>query len=256
MARSAAEQDDLLNIKQAARLLSVSEISLRRWTDSGKLACLRVGPKRERRFRRADLFAFVENQPAAPAPRPAAAAGDQAPGISLNGVHIALGDHLCSLYSNDLGRLKLSVPFLAGGLRAGDVCYLVAGRSERDHILENLREVSDGVDRAMADGLLILSEGLSTARDMLDFLELNFTMTTRSGNRMLRLLGDMVWAKHQGMERAELMAFEMRYNSEIARRFPVVSLCQYDAREFSGTDVHEVLIGHQDTFNYSLASFL
>jgi excisionase family DNA binding protein len=58
------DQEDLLDIKQAARYLQVSETSLRRWTNSGQLACLRVGRKRERRFRRADLLAFMEYQPA------------------------------------------------------------------------------------------------------------------------------------------------------------------------------------------------
>ena len=59
-----SDQEDLLDIKQAARFLQVSETSLRRWTNTGQLACLRVGRKRERRFRRADLLAFMEYQPA------------------------------------------------------------------------------------------------------------------------------------------------------------------------------------------------
>lgn len=55
------EGDELLDIKQAARFLKVSETSLRRWTNSGRLPCLRVGRRRERRFRRADLLAFLED---------------------------------------------------------------------------------------------------------------------------------------------------------------------------------------------------
>src|SRR5207253_5203682 len=85
-------QDDLLDIKQAAQFLKVSETSLRRWTNSGRLACLRVGRKRERRFRRTDLLAFVEPQPVAgPAPtRPT-------------------GSHMCGLYASDLSRVDLAV---------------------------------------------------------------------------------------------------------------------------------------------------
>jgi excisionase family DNA binding protein len=59
-----SDPEDLLDIKQAARYLQVSETSLRRWTNGGQLACLRVGLRRERRFRRADLLAFMEYQPA------------------------------------------------------------------------------------------------------------------------------------------------------------------------------------------------
>ncbi|MEE8123595.1 MAG: MEDS domain-containing protein, partial [Alphaproteobacteria bacterium] len=61
---------------------------------------------------------------------------------------------------------------------------------------------------------------------------------------------------HQGMGIDELMEFEMRYDQSLARRFPVVSLCQYDARKFPGTVILNVLKYHQDTFRYPLARFL
>jgi transcriptional repressor of dcmA and dcmR len=60
---SPSDGEALLDIKEAARFLRVSETSLRRWTNTGQLGCLRVGRKRERRFRRADLMAFLEHQP-------------------------------------------------------------------------------------------------------------------------------------------------------------------------------------------------
>src|SRR2546423_6864558 len=69
-----AHEPELLDIKQAAALLQVSEASLRRWTNAGRLACFRVGGRRERRFRRADLMAFLESHPFA-----AGAAGRGAP---------------------------------------------------------------------------------------------------------------------------------------------------------------------------------
>src|SRR4029077_13908040 len=57
-----ADPNELLDIGQAAAFLNVSEASLRRWTNSGRLACLRVGRRRERRFRREDLLGFLEGQ--------------------------------------------------------------------------------------------------------------------------------------------------------------------------------------------------
>src|SRR5438093_12327024 len=54
------QQSELLDIAQAAAFLHVSQMSLRRWTNSGRLPCFRVGGRRERRFRRADLLAFLE----------------------------------------------------------------------------------------------------------------------------------------------------------------------------------------------------
>ena len=50
---------ELLDIREAAAFLRVSATSLRRWTNAGQLPCLRIGGRHERRFRRADLLAFM-----------------------------------------------------------------------------------------------------------------------------------------------------------------------------------------------------
>src|SRR6267143_1435718 len=87
---------ELLDIQQAAALLRVSETSLRRWTNAGRLACLRVGGRRGRRFRRADLPALRERNPsAAPPPQ---VTGAESPGVGTG--------HLCGLYTSDLTRTR------------------------------------------------------------------------------------------------------------------------------------------------------
>jgi hypothetical protein len=40
---SRADSTVLLDISEAAQFLNVSETSLRRWTNAGALACLRIG---------------------------------------------------------------------------------------------------------------------------------------------------------------------------------------------------------------------
>jgi excisionase family DNA binding protein len=51
--------EGLLTLEEAARLLGVSKITLRRWTRSGSLGCVRVGQRGDRRFRREDLEFYV-----------------------------------------------------------------------------------------------------------------------------------------------------------------------------------------------------
>src|SRR2546429_9226841 len=53
------EKQRFLTIAEAAEFLHVSETSLRRWTNSGKLRCFRVGGRGERRFLVEDLLEFV-----------------------------------------------------------------------------------------------------------------------------------------------------------------------------------------------------
>ncbi len=248
-----AGDNDLITIKRAAQFLSVSEVSLRRWTDSGKLSCLRVGARRERRFRRHDLIAFLERQDAGAA---AKAGGQRSARVRLEGIAIDDGEHLCSLYQNDLGRVKLSVPFLAEGLRDGDVCFLIAAPETQREILASLGEVYRAMDEAVTERRLIVTEGKPTGPEMHAYLEESFVMATRAGNQSLRLVGDMVWALEKGVAIDDLMEFEMRYNHTLARRFPIVSLCQYDTRAFSGKAVHDVLMCHEDTFSYPLSRFI
>lgn len=251
-----AEDRQLLNLKQAARLLNVSEVSLRRWTNAGRLPCLRVGPKRERRFRREDLLASLEHEGASSAvietePRPPTVSQ-----ILLEGIAIDYGSHLCSLYESDLGRVKLAVPFLADGLEAGDVCFLVAAPDVQKIILDQLNIVRKGLAEDIADKRLVVLEGESSGGAMYDYLENAFVEATRSGNRGLRLLGDTARGVEQGMDLKDLLEFELRYDQFLKGRFPVVALCQYDARKFSGTAILDVLKCHKDTFRYPLCRFL
>src|SRR5438034_7926008 len=105
-------QDDLLDIKQAAQFLKVSETSLRRWTNAGRLAFLRVGRKRERRFRRADLLAFMEEHPTpgvlGSEPR---AASLQPQHTLVGGIPVPYGSHLCGLYASEPGRTQQAAGF-------------------------------------------------------------------------------------------------------------------------------------------------
>lgn len=51
-----SEDERLLNVRQAARLLGVHENTVRTWANSGRLTvALRLGPKRFRRFQPAEV---------------------------------------------------------------------------------------------------------------------------------------------------------------------------------------------------------
>lgn len=247
--------NDLLNTKQAAKFLNVSEISIRRWTNSGKLPCMRVGDRRERRFNRQDLASFLEKQSSSEseAKKIRDIHDNKSTRILLEGISIDYGNHLCSLYETDIGRIKLSVPFLADGLRTGDKCYLIASKSTQDEIIHQLIAVYPDTMSAIENSRLVLSDGKLTSRDLYNYFEQQFLDSTRHGEQYIRVLGDMAWAIDKGMSVDELMDFEMRYNHSLAKKFAVVSLCQYDARKFSGTEILNALKNHEDTFQYPLS---
>ena len=57
LATSAIEP--LWTLEEVAAYLRVSPATVRRWTNTGRLACYRFGPSRQRRFSREAVFAFV-----------------------------------------------------------------------------------------------------------------------------------------------------------------------------------------------------
>ncbi len=256
MSTTESVTESLLNIKQAAKILNASVISLRRWSDSGKLTCLRIGVKRERRYRLTDLLAYLE-QDQVPAN---IAALEHAPSriahIDLEGIKINYGSHLCAFYETDLGRLKLALPFLLGGLQAGNRCFVVATAEVQSIILNELRDVRTDIDQDVEDGHIVLVEGMANSAELYTFFENAFLNANKHGIQGLRVLGDMAWTLQKGMGIDELNEFEIRYNQELGHRFPVVSLCQYDARLFPGTAILSALKCHDDTFRYPFRHFL
>lgn len=248
--------ESLLNIKQAAKILNASEISLRRWSDAGRLPCVRIGVKRERRFRLSDLLAYLEQDSLnSNTPEPAYAA-NRIVHINLEGISISYGSHLCAFYDSDAGRLKLALPFLLGGLQDNHRCFLVATSEVQNVIINQLRDVRADIDRDILEKRLIVTGGIPDAAEFYTFFERSFLDANKHGIQGLRVLGDMAWALHKGMSIKELNDFETRYNQSLAHRFPVVSLCQYDARKFSGVAVLNALKCHDDTFQYPLTHFL
>jgi excisionase family DNA binding protein len=233
--------DELMDIRQAAALLLVSETSLRRWTNAGRLPCLRVGLRRERRFRRSDLIGFMEQ------PHRHAAATEAV----IGGIPVALGSHFCSLYGSDVGRTQQAVGFLADGLEPGSACFLVSQPEARHPILAQLEERRPSLRADIDEGRLVLSEYADSAGAQCEFWEARLVAAARSGTRSLRVVGDVSSGPQcHGWRTSEVVDYERLYDQRIAKRFPVVTLCQYDARLLSGGDVAGILACHADEFAY------
>ena len=245
-------EEALLDIKGAARFLRVSTTSLRRWTNSGRLACLRVGGRRERRFRLADLVAFLREQPARR--HEAALVPRASEHVSIGGMALPFGTHLCGFYSTNKGRAKLAVSFLAGGLVPGSVCYLVADRAVQREILARLGMDQAALQREIAAGRLVLVEHAATRQAQQKNFEQLFMTAIAGGAHSLRLVGD-VWGVARKLTRDDLVEFEEAYD-QVSRRLPLVSLCLYDVRRFSSLDTLRALRGHGDGFRHPVERWI
>jgi excisionase family DNA binding protein len=249
------EANDLIDIGEAARFLNVSETSLRRWTNAGALPCLRVGQRRERRFRRADLLAFMEDQPARPTGEdpssPAASAAPKLEGPSV----LTHGDHLAGLFSSDLGLVTLAVRFILDGLQEGSMVYVVGSERSNKRIARYLKEKRPALQRDVAEGRLLFCEYEKGPRAQIKDFEMHLNKAAAAGFQSFRVFGN-TWEMRRKVSENKFAEYEANYDSVIARRYPVVTLCVYDVRRFSGVGVLDALKTHRDTFRYPLEKAL
>jgi len=56
------EKTKLLRIKEAAEMLGINPETLRRWDNQGRLQAVRIGKRKDRRYKLEDLQKIIEGQ--------------------------------------------------------------------------------------------------------------------------------------------------------------------------------------------------
>jgi len=227
----------MLNTAEAARFLRVSQASIRRWSDSGRLPATRVGGRRERRFKESDLVAFMDHS-----------SGRSEGVVNIGGAQVSAPGHLASFYSSDEGGMRLSIPFLAEGLRHAQPCILVAREPMVSRYTTALN-VSPG------EGFTALAFGGGTAAAAIAQWERRLSELVAGGATVIRLVGEMSSERDMFDSEEEMLRYEEAFDL-MSRRYPVIVICQYDARVFSGAALVRALKAHPDLFDLRLGSFL
>ena len=239
--------DQYVGTREAARLLGVSEASVRRWSDAGLLSPHRVGRRGERRFTRSDVLQFRGSGRQGQSP--------QVGSVVLEGTGLPLHTHLGAFYTTERGQLRLAIPFLRDGLLAGQHCVVLANQETRQVFESELKADGIDVDRAVSNGLLRLFAPSETLDGGIDFYERTFTEITRGGGSIIRMLAEATQQKDSLGSMDLLMRFESALEV-LVHRFPVVLICQYDARKVLGPELVAALKLHADDFDHPLGMLL
>lgn len=227
-----------LTIAEAAAFLRVSETSLRRWTNSGQLRCYRVGGRRERRFLREDLLAFmphVEESPAEPAPADS-----------------AHERHICLFFRNPDEQWQLIRPYLLAQLSVGAPVLYIQDSTSPPELLQRLRDEGLDADDLLARGLLrILSpdqayllSGRFDAQRMLAFMEAAIRAGRAAGHQRVFLTGEMSWSLGHAPGAERMMAYEALLNPLVEKYPEATIVCQYDVTRFDAAGVLDALLTH------------
>jgi len=161
--------------------------------------------------------------------------------------------HLCGLYTSDVGRTRQAARLLGDGLDASSVCFLAAQPDVRERVLTQLARRRPSLRRALDDQRLIVTEYAHAAAVQLANWATRFAAATRNGARSIRVVGDVSGAPlARGKAFDTVLEYEAAYG-RLSRRFPVTTMCLYDARAHSGLETAAVLALHPDLFRQPVA---
>jgi excisionase family DNA binding protein len=241
------EKQRFLTIAEAAEFLHVSETSLRRWTNSGKLRSFRVGGRNERRFLMDDLLAFMPS-----------AGGHQ----ELSKQHAAETQviptsesrqrHICLFFLNQDEQWQMLRPYILDHLHANVPVLYVQDSTPPYRLLELLHAEGLPLEDLIARGLLrvlppaqtYLLGGSFDSQRMLSFIEAAIQGTLEAGYKRVLIIGEMTWLLDVGLDAEQMKTYEALLNP-IVERYPAATIvCQYDLRRFDGPGVFYALLTH------------
>lgn len=238
------EQKRFLTISEAAEFLHVSEVSLRRWTNSAKLRCFRVGGRNERRFLLEDLIAFMPSEGTQPEQQV-----DETEAVGNNTDYTER--HISLFFRNPDEQWQLLHPYIVDHLSAGAPAIYLQHSTSSEQLMQRLHAVGMPLDKLIAHGLLrvlppsqtYLLPGRFDAQRMLDFLEMAILAALEAGHKRILMTGEMT--SLQGAPGVEEMAKYEEMLNPLVDQYPAVTIvCQYDLKRFSGDVILDALLTH------------
>jgi excisionase family DNA binding protein len=218
--------DKLLNIKEAAEFLNVSEMTIRRWTNDGLLKCYRVGGRRARRFKQEDLLAYLKGNAASDIP------------LGIKGFEVPDGSHVTHLSLDPDESLDTALAFIVEGLVNNETVSVVSSCAESKSIIEGLQQRNVHADRLEKAGRLHFNHGMHTPLEQARYI----AGVAGSSENRFRVFGDMTWTEEKGWLTNDLQELENMVN--LSQTKGMLFLCQYKLGRFSGEEALMALESH------------
>jgi transcriptional repressor of dcmA and dcmR len=251
------EPAQFLTIDEAARLLRVSKTSLRRWTNSGRLRCYRLGLRNERRFRIDDLLNFLpasESDPQATRRRKGAEGADAGEDCREARDERArrLRHHICMHYRTPEEQWEMLRPHLQQAVLEGAAIHYLYDLATPKEIERRLRREGLDTEEAARSGRLriepasraYLRTGEFSIQRMLDYVESSILGARAAGFDHIFLTGEMTWSLARAPGCDLLMEYEARLNPLIEKYPGVAIVCQYPLDRFDSATTIGALKAH------------
>jgi hypothetical protein len=170
--------------------------------------------------------------------------------LGVTGIEAALGDHICGLYSNQIQRDQILLPFLEAGLAAGDKCICVVDGTDPKEVVAALGADTDAakcvankqLEVIRAPDMYLRSGGFS-ADEVISSWKAAMADVMYDG-RFDVVRAVETWSRREVVpDMAELMLLESEMNRFLPL-FPQVVVCLYDISRFGSGIIVDLLKTH------------
>lgn len=170
--------------------------------------------------------------------------------LGVTGIEAALGDHICGLYSNQVQRDQIMLPFLEAGLAAGDKCICVVDGTDPTEVVAALGTDAD-IATFVADKQLevirapdmYLRSGGFSADEVIGSWKAAMSDVMYDG-RFDVVRAVETWSRRDVVpDMAELMLLESEMNRFLPL-YPQVVVCLYDIGRFGSGIIVDLLKTH------------
>ena len=232
--------EPLVTTKEAAKILNVSETSIRRWTKNNLLKSYRVGFRDERRFLLADLESFLRGDSRA----------------SKTAEPSAVNNHFCLLHGCDESRDGLITSFINETSREENKIVYLYDDLTSDHsgeaVISQMVKLTGKEELSARQNQIVflrasetyLLNGYFDPDRMLNFMGKTIRQALQDGYRQVFLAGEMTWYFSNFRGVAQIDEYELNLN-KLCTEFPQCSIhCQYDISRFNGSQIVKALETH------------
>jgi hypothetical protein len=146
--------------------------------------------------------------------------------------HVRVGDHIAYFWETDQ-EFDRGVDFLTPGLAGQDHCVIFGHDEANARVIHLLKREGIDVEGHERNGRLTIAGSESTGDATLARLATVFQSAVEGGAPLIRLLGNIGWARLGWPDEDDLLLFESKVTGA-ARAFSAVVVCMYDVRTLSG----------------------
>ena len=161
------------------------------------------------------------------------------------------GVHICQIYNTEEERIETLDKFIASGLTEHECTACFSDKETIDHLSSNLHDKEINLEENIKEGDFSLSgvneiyftENKFNPERMLGLLTDFFLESHKKNYSGARVIGEMTPKVKDVAGGNRLLEYESRV-SLLQKKYPISAVCQYNANEFDGATIMNILKVH------------